>query len=156
MERSQLSEPGTTGGRFEPTAPGRAASLTSLFLVCLLLAACALTMSPQTTHGPTAAPGGLSKDAAITLALREAPASSPAPTVVWASIESNPFYPRGNNPTGPLVWIVRLQGGLSASPCPSGSLDRLPSASDAVCLDQDGGVDVVLDYFSGDLLGWIH
>jgi hypothetical protein len=98
----------------------------------------------------------MAKDAAIAMALRDAPASSPAPTVVWASIESNPFSPRGNSPPGPLVWIVRLQGGLTSSPCPSGFLDRLPSASDAACLDQGGGVNVVLDYFSGDLLGWIH
>jgi len=155
MERRVRSGEGTSGWT-DPTARGRAGSLTSLLLACFLLAGCSVTMPPQATHGPTAAAGGLSKDAAIALALREAPASSPAPTVVWASIESNPFYPRGNNPPGPLVWIVRLQGGLTSSPCPSGFLDRLPSASDAACLDQDGGVNVVLDYFSGDLLGWIH
>ncbi len=125
-------------------------------MACFLLAGCSLTTQPQATHGPTAAAGGLSKDAAIAQALREAPAPSPAPTVVWANIESNPFSPRGNNPPGPLVWIVRLQGSRAVSPCPSGFLDRLPSPSDAACFDQDGGVDVVLDYFSGDLLGWIH
>jgi len=32
----------------------------------------------------------------------------------------------------------------------------VPSPSDSACLDRDGGINVVLDYFSGDLLGWIH
>jgi hypothetical protein len=111
--------------------------------------ACSPFGQAPSTHGPTAAPGGISRDAAITRAREVAPASSPAPTVVWASIESSPFVPRGNAPPGPLVWIVRLQGGLAASPCPSGFLDVPPSASSSACLDGDGGLDVVLDYFSG-------
>jgi hypothetical protein len=118
--------------------------------------ACSPFGQAPSTHGPTAAPGGISRDAAITRAREVAPASSPAPTVVWASIESSPFVPRGNAPPGPLVWIVRLQGGLAASPCPSGFLDVPPSASSSACLDGDGGLDVVLDYFSGTLLGWTH
>jgi hypothetical protein len=118
--------------------------------------ACSPFGQAPSTHGPTAAPGGISRDAAITRAREVAPASSPAPTVVWASIESSPFVPRGNAPPGPLVWIVRLQGGLAAFPCPSGFLDVPPSASSSACLDGDGGLDVVLDYFSGTLLGWTH
>lgn len=144
-----MNGPRPTGGGGS-TALARAACAAGTCLVVLVLAGCAL--APQTTHGPTAAPGGLSRDAAISLALQEAPAFGPAPTVVWASIEPNPFDRSGN----PLVWIVRLQGGLAASPCPSGFLDRAPSVSDAICLDGDGGVDVVLDHFSGDLLGWVH
>jgi hypothetical protein len=118
--------------------------------------ACSPFGQAPSTHGPTAAPGGISRDAAITRAREVAPASSPAPTVVWASIESSPFVPRGNAPPGPLVWIVRLQGRLAAFPCPSGFLDVPPSASSSACLDGDGGLDVVLDYFSGTLLGWTH
>jgi hypothetical protein len=45
---------------------------------------------------------------------------------------------------------------LAASPCPSGWLDRVPTVSDPTCLDAEGGIDVVLDYYSGELLGWIH
>ncbi len=118
--------------------------------------ACSPFGQAPSTHGPTAAPGGISRDAAITRAREVAPASSSAPTVVWASIESSPFVPRGNALPGPLVWIVRLQGGLAAFPCPSGLLDVPPSPSSSACLDGDGALDVVLDYFSGTLLGWTH
>ena len=127
-------------------------------LLAVVLAGCALgTAVPQapTTHGPTAMPGGLSQDAAAARALHLAPASSSTPTVVWASIESDPFVPQGSVP-GRLVWIVRLEGGLAASPCPSGFLDRAATASDPACLDAAGGADVVLDYFTGNLLGWVH
>jgi hypothetical protein len=127
----------------------------SLVVAVLFLAGCS-TLPPQTTHGPTAAPGGLTKDEAVARAMKVLPANNGVPAVVWASIESDPFSPRGNAPPGPLTWIVRLQGGLAASPCPSGSLDRVPAASDPACLDGEGGIDVVLDYYSGDLLGWSH
>ena len=125
-------------------------------MVGVALAACNSLAQAPSTHGPTAAPGGISQDAAITKAREVAPSSGASTTVVWASIESDPFAPRGTAPPGPLVWIVRLQGGLSASPCPSGFLDQSPSPSDSACLDRDGGIDVVLDYFSGDLRGWTH
>jgi hypothetical protein len=98
----------------------------------------------------------MSKDAAVARAIKALPAASPAPVVLWASIESDPFAPSGNAPPGPLTWVVRLQGGLAASPCPSGWLDPVPTASDPTCLDADGGIDVVLDYYSGELFRWIH
>lgn len=130
--------------------------LGSLALVGSVLAACSL-MQPPTTHGPTAAAGGISKDAAIALALKALPATSRGvPVVVWASIENDPFAPRGNVPPGPLRWVVRLQGGMTTSPCPSGWLDRVATTSDPACLDADGGIDVVLDYYSGAVLGWVH
>jgi hypothetical protein len=130
-----------------------------LLLVALLIAGCEVVSPlPSTccTHGPTAAPGGLSEEAATARALSVAPEGGQGTTVVWASIESNPFVPRGANPPGPLVWIVRLAGGLDIAPCPSGVLGRVPTSSDPACLDADGGADVVLDYFTGDVLGWIH
>jgi hypothetical protein len=120
------------------------------------LAACNPLAQAPSTHGPTAAPGGISHEAAITKARDVAPGSGPSTTVVWASIESDPFAPRGTAPPGPLVWIVRLQGRLQVSPCPSGFLDRPAALSDGACLDRDGGINVVLDYVSGDLLGWTH
>ena len=130
--------------------------MAGVMVVGVALAACNSLAQAPSTHGPTAAPGGISQDAAITKAREVAPSSGPSTTVVRASIESDPFAPRGTAPPGPLVWIVRLQGGLAASPCPSGFLDKMPLPSDSACLDRDGGIDVVLDYFSGELLGWIH
>jgi hypothetical protein len=97
----------------------------------------------------------MSKDAAITTALALAGTSAPSTTVVWASIESDPFVRDPTN-VGPLVWIVRLAGGLTAPPCPPGFLDAPPTRSSAACLDSEGGVNVVLDYFSGELVGWVH
>lgn len=130
----------------------------------ILVAAVALTtggcetlgLGSQATHGPTAAPGGMSKDAAITHALEAIPRSAASPTVVGASIESDPFVPRGDATPGPLTWVVRVERGVAASPCPSGWLDRPAQASDGPCLDQEGGIDVVLDFFTGDLIGWTH
>jgi hypothetical protein len=126
-------------------------------IATIAIAGCGeLGLGDQATHGPTAAPGGLSKDAAVARALAALPRASATPAVVGASIESDPFAPRGNVPPGPLTWIVRVQGGVAASPCPSGWLDRPALLSDGPCLDGDGGVDVVLDFFTGDLIGWTH
>jgi len=145
--------------RIRRRAAGPWSILGPLLLVVFLSAGCDV-VSPFAntccTHGPTAAPGGLSEAAATARAVAVAPWTSEETTVIWASIESNPFVPRGANPPGPLVWIVRLAGGLDLAPCPSGMLDRVPNPSDAACRDVDGGVDVVIDFFSGDLLGWIH
>jgi hypothetical protein len=125
--------------------------------LALTLAGCqALGLGDQATHGPTAAPGGLTRDAAIARALAMIPRASASPTVVGASIESDPFAPRGAAPPGRLTWIVRVQGGLAESVCPSDWLDRPASASDGPCVDQEGGMDVVLDFFTGELVGWIH
>lgn len=121
-----------------------------------VLAACSPFGQTCCTHGPTGAPGGISEDAAVTRAREVAAGSGPATSVVWASIESDPFAPRGSAPPGRIVWIVRLQGGLTMSPCPSGFLDQPASPSNTGCLDGDGGINVVLDYFSGDPLGWTH
>lgn len=115
-----------------------------------------LLFAAACTHGPTAAPGGLSQEAAIAAARRQAPAASPDPSLVWAEIEPDPFAPPGSADRR-LVWEVRLQGSsLTAPACPSGFLDRAASPSDPACLDGDGGLIVVLDYFSGAFLGWIH
>ena len=85
-----------------------------------------------------------------------APASSPPPTLVWASIESDPFV-RGPSATpGRLVWMVRLEGGLAAPSCDPGDLDEPPSTADKPCQDADGGLVVVLDFFTGAFLGWTH
>ncbi len=108
------------------------------------------------THGPTGAPGGLSHEAAIARAIEVAPVSGTAPSVIWAGVESDPFVPGGLATPGRLVWVVRLQGGLTPSACPTGFLELPPMASSSACLDVEGGVNVVLDYFTGELLGWVH
>ena len=111
--------------------------------------------SAACSHGPTAAPGGLSQDAAIAAARQVAPPASDDATVVWASIESDPFAAPGADER-PLVWEVRLEAAFAASPCPAGFLDATPTPSDPACLDADSGLVAVLDYRSGELLGWVH
>jgi hypothetical protein len=121
-----------------------------------VLAGCAGIGQDPSTHGPTAAPGGLSRDDAIERARAATPGAGSSTSVVWASIESDPFSPHGSAAPGPLTWVVRLQGGLAPSPCPFGFLDVPPTASSPACLDGDGGIDVVIDYYAGTLLGWSH
>ena len=140
--------------------------ITALAFAGLTLAGCSLVSpvgcggsipgaSPACSHGPTGAPGGLSRDAAIAAARRVAPPASADPAVVWASIERDPFAPLSMTEAR-LVWKVRLQGSFAVGPCPSGFLDRPASSADAACLDGDSGLIVVLDYFSGALVGWDH
>lgn len=140
--------------------------ITGLAFAGLTLAGCSLASpvacggsvpgaSPACTHGPTGAPGGLSHDAAIAAARQVAPPASADPTVVWASIERDPFAPLSMSEAR-LVWKVRLEGSFAAGPCPSGFLDRPASSADAACLDGESGLVVVLDYFSGAFIGWDH
>lgn len=110
---------------------------------------------PACTHAPSHPPGGLSQDAAVAAAARAAPAASTDLTVVWASVERDPFVPRDTSDAR-LAWEVRLEGSLAAAPCPSGFLDLPPSSADKTCLDGQGGLIVVLDYYSGAFVGWSH
>lgn len=97
--------------------------------------------------------GGITREAAIAAA-RQSLAGGTSAAVVWASVETSPLIP---NQVGPVVWEVRLAGGLSGlTPCPSGWLDHWPTASDPPCADSDGGIVVVLDYSTGALIGWAH
>lgn len=107
------------------------------------------------THGPTGAPGGLSKAAAIAAARRAAPSATGTTRVVWAAIEHDPYAP-ADSLGGPWVWEVRIEAAFAASPCPSGFLDRVATPSDPACLDAESGLIAVLDYDSGALLGWVH
>ena len=72
----------------------------------------------------------------------------------WAAIEPDPFL-HGMDAV-PLVWEVRFQGGLAAPSCSPGFLAVPPSVADRICLDDDGGVIAVLDYFTGAFIGWSH
>lgn len=111
--------------------------------------------APACTHGPTGAPGGLSQEAAIAAARRVAPSATGTTKVVWAAIEHDPYAP-ADSLGGPWVWEVRMEAAFAASPCPSGFLDQVPTASDPACLDAESGLVAVLDYDSGALLGWMH
>lgn len=104
------------------------------------------------TPGVAAAPGGLVQAAAVAAA-RGAVNGGPDATVVWAAVASSPYVLPG---PGPLVWMVRLAGPLASPPCPADWLAHVATPSDPACLDQDGGIIVVLDYYSGAVLGWDH
>ena len=107
------------------------------------------------TPAPINPPGGLSRDSAIAAAIRLAPPAGNVPAVIWAETAGDPFASPGDSERG-LVWEVRLQGSFAASPCPPGFLERPPSLADTSCLDGESGVVVVLDYFTGALIGWMH
>lgn len=95
----------------------------------------------------------MDREAAIAAARRQVPGGANA-WVEWSSIDSSPFvYPRGS---GPIVWQVRLAGQLPEPTCPADWLDHAPTPSDPPCLDPDAGLIVVLDAFSGALIGWAH
>jgi hypothetical protein len=134
--------------------------LAAAVLVVAALAGCGISgqgcgvVPASCTHGPTANQGALAQAAAIAAAMRFAPQGTTEPTVVWAAVEPDPFAPQ--DAAGRLVWEVRLTGALMASPCPLGFLDKPASPADKPCLDEDGGLVVVLDQFSGALLGWAH
>jgi hypothetical protein len=81
-----------------------------------------------------------------------APPAGEEPALIWADFVADPFASPGDSDPR-LVWEVRLQGSFAASPCPSGFLDRPPSLADTSCLDSKSGVVVVLDYFTGALIG---
>jgi hypothetical protein len=104
---------------------------------------------------PTLEPGALTRDEAIAAAIRQAPPGMSNPTVEWAVDGQNPFAPGGSPP----VWLVRLDGTADIPTCAPGYLDRVPSPSDGPCLgNQLGkvpyGLVVVLDPYTGALLGW--
>ena len=72
----------------------------------------------------------------------------------WAAVEHDPFAPQGDVRW---AWMVRLTGVFAAPPCPTqgpGAMSR-PNASVA-CVDGDGGLDVVLDYYTGAFVGWTN
>jgi hypothetical protein len=75
--------------------------------------------------------------------------------MIWALIGNDPFVAPGTT-NARLVWMVRLQGSFAASPCATEFLERLPSVHDPACLDNESGIVVVIDYFSGALVGWLH
>ncbi|MEP7379089.1 MAG: hypothetical protein ABI725_05940 [Chloroflexota bacterium] len=104
---------------------------------------------------PTLAPESITREQAIAAAIRQAPSSMTDPSVDWATAGQNPFEPHSSTP----VWLVRLKGSGKLPTCAPGYVDRIPSPSDAPCLDNDlgkapYGLVVVLDPLTGDLLGW--
>lgn len=146
-----------------------AARLVTTVLVGLALAACTSATvpgtgdcggsgqggpSPACSYPPTAPPGVADEASAIARA-RDAVAHGDATTtVVWAAVQ-----PAGSDvpPEHDWLWVVRLEGpGLDQSPCPSGYLDGAIDLSAPPCLDGEGGIDVVMDAFSTEVLGTWH
>jgi len=96
----------------------------------------------------------MSKDAAIAAARRLAPAAGAELAVVWAAVEHDPFAPQGDVRW---AWMVRLTGVFAASPCPTQDPDAASRTNASVaCVDGDGGLDVVLDYYTGAFVGWTN
>ena len=136
--------------------------LATVLLAVVIVGGCAVAAPTPTRPAPSGCacatypvsspPGGLSRDAAIAAAKAVAPPAGSAPLVVWAMIGEDPFASPGSSAR--LVWEVRLQGSFAASPCASGFLERPASLADPACLDYDSGLVVVIDYFTGALVGW--
>jgi len=104
----------------------------------------------------------MSKDAAIAAARRLAPAAGAELAVVWAAVEHDPFAPQGDVRW---AWMVRLTGVFAAPPCPTQDPDAASRTNASVasrtnasvaCVDGDGGLDVVLDYYTGAFVGWTN
>ena len=110
--------------------------------------------SPACSSPPTAPPGAAGQEAAVARARTAAGDSGATATVVWATVQ-----PGGGQDTSghEWLWVVRLEGrGLKQSPCPSGSLDDTRSISAPLCLDGEGGLDVVMDALTTEVLGTWH
>ncbi len=110
-------------------------------------------MVPACTHAPTAPPGVASREAAVARARTAAGDARSGAEVVWAQVQTPGYFRLAPHPW---TWEVRLQGSpLSQPPCPSGYLDgRDVSASP--CLDADGGIIVVMDAYTLEVLGTGH
>lgn len=147
-------------GGFSRTAMVAVSSVAIVIVVAI--AAISIWLASPCPYGtgcavvqPTLPPNALTQDQAIAAATRQAPPGMTNPTVEWAAVGQNPFAPGGSPP----VWLVRLDGTADIATCAPGYLDRVPSPSDAPCLgNQLGkvpyGLVVVLDPYTGALLGW--
>ena len=143
------------------------ARIVSWLMTALLIVGCSIVYrasNPQDccSYPPTAWPGGISQQQAEQRALALMPTSGSAgPAVVWAGFAFDPFVP-GGTPDRKPVWEVRLAGDIAAPTCPPGYLDRAPSTADPLCLDWHSdpseipGVIVVLDFYDGSFVGWLH
>lgn len=111
--------------------------------------------SPACSHPPSAPPGAISREAAISAARSAVGDTQAQADVIGADVGQNGFG--AALPGHPWLWQVRLNGpALRLSPCPSGNLDREPDWSAAPCLDEEQGLWVVVDAFTGQVLGSMH
>lgn len=96
----------------------------------------------------------MSKEAAIAAAIAVAPSSRTEVTAPYANVGVDPF---AHSATGPLVWLVGLNGDFALPSCrPDRDFDQEPlNAREPPCLYKDWkGLNAVLDLFSGELIGW--
>jgi hypothetical protein len=128
-----------------PSAPGQAGTASTG----------QATPAPQPscgcTYPPTPPAGAVSRDAAIAAALRDVPGTGPTTQVVNVIVDGDPLG------SGRQVWMVRLGAPLAIPSCTGDMTLATPAPASAVpCLDTEGGVWVVLDIMTGELLGWTH
>lgn len=143
---------------------GMVAVSSAAIVIVVAVAAISIWLTSPCPYGtgcavvpPTLGPGALTRDEAIAAAIRQAPPGMSNPTVEWAVDGQNPFTQSSSAP----VWLVRLDGSAAIPTCAPGYLDRVASPSDSPCLDnhlgkEPYGLVVVLDPYSGALLGWSH
>jgi hypothetical protein len=109
--------------------------------------------SPACSHPPSAPPGSVAANVAIAAARAAVGDTAGMTQVVRADVSPNPWP--DTLPGHPWVWDVYLQGpGIRASACPSDIYQHTPDWSAPPCIDTENGVDVILDAFTGRLLGF--
>ena len=105
---------------------------------------------------PTPPAGGISQQAAEHRALALVPQSGTSSLrIVWIAFGYDPFV-AWNAPNRKPVWTVRIEGAIAAPTCVPGYFNHDESTTDPMCLDNEGGVDVVLDFYDGSLIGFHH
>ncbi len=108
--------------------------------------------SPACSHPPTAPPGAISEAAAIAAARAAMGDTAKKAEVINTSVQQDYTLPSHE-----WLWEVRLGGAaLHISPCPSDYLDHPPAWSAPPCLDELQGLWVIVDAFSGQVLGTMH
>ena len=87
--------------------------------------------------------------------LKNAGVAPPSTTDVAAHDANVGVDPFADSATGPLVWLVFLNGNFALPACPPESEYPDPSPTDLPsCIWKEGGLTAVLDLFTGQLIGW--
>ena len=128
--------------------------LLAMLLVTFVASGCGSACACSPTPTPFPAPAGaITREQAISAALRVAPPSTTDVAAPYARIGVDPF---ANSADAPLVWLVHLKGQFALPSCPPESEYRIPSPPNLPsCIWKDGGLTAVLDVFTGQLIGWL-
>jgi hypothetical protein len=125
----------------------------AMLLVALVASGCGTACGCVASPSPFVTPSGaMSKEQAIAAALAVAPPSTTDVAAHDANVGVDPF---ADSATGPLVWLVFLNGNFALPACPPESEYPDPSPTDLPsCIWKEGGLTAVLDLFTGQLIGW--